>query len=467
MKLNLLKCTFAIELGKFLGYVVSKKGIEVNPNKVQAVQQMESPKSVKDVQCLMGHLAALHRVIAKSGQLIGWAIELSEYDLKFQPRTTIKGQALADFLVECYLTIVEETTPSYPVWALYVDGVVNVDGLGLASELKAQSIRVFSDSQLVVNQIDKIPRANNRQADELSKLASSQDINPQRTTFISYVRKCPTCQFNADDIHMLGEMLSSLPSPWPFGQWGIDMLGPFVKELANKIILHGLKTHVLVAHSNWVDELNKALWSCRTTPRLTTGKTPFCLAYGVEAVVPVQINLSPNGSAQHNNSNNEQLLRENLDLVKEVKEISWMKNVAYQSRVIRFYNKRVHACQFQVDDLVLRRAELTNAYSHMGKLVPNWEGPYMVICMKQPGSCLLTDLQGSSARSKPFPYQLMPSLHIPQSDQPHPSPSESHFLVLLELSLAPPSARSLCWPTHQLDSQLTQLSWSSRSFASS
>ncbi|GKV17346.1 hypothetical protein SLEP1_g27861 [Rubroshorea leprosula] len=44
-----------------------------------------------------------------------------------------------------------------------------------------------------------------------------------------YVKKCPTCQFNADDIHMPGEMLSSLTSPWPFAQWGVDLLGPFVK----------------------------------------------------------------------------------------------------------------------------------------------------------------------------------------------------------------------------------------------
>ncbi|GKV28093.1 hypothetical protein SLEP1_g37184 [Rubroshorea leprosula] len=51
---------------KFLGYVVSKKGIQVNPNKVQAVQQMEPPKTVKDVQRLTGRLVALHRFIAKS-----------------------------------------------------------------------------------------------------------------------------------------------------------------------------------------------------------------------------------------------------------------------------------------------------------------------------------------------------------------------------------------------------------------
>ncbi|GKV48231.1 hypothetical protein SLEP1_g55056 [Rubroshorea leprosula] len=65
MKLNPLKCTFAVESGKFLRYVVSKKGIEVNLKKVQAVQQMEPPKTVKDVQRLTGCVAALHRFIAR------------------------------------------------------------------------------------------------------------------------------------------------------------------------------------------------------------------------------------------------------------------------------------------------------------------------------------------------------------------------------------------------------------------
>ncbi|GKV41017.1 hypothetical protein SLEP1_g48598 [Rubroshorea leprosula] len=68
MKLNPLKCTFAVESGKFLGYVVSKKGIEVNPEKVLAVQQMEPPKTVKDVQRLTGRVAALHRFIARSAE---------------------------------------------------------------------------------------------------------------------------------------------------------------------------------------------------------------------------------------------------------------------------------------------------------------------------------------------------------------------------------------------------------------
>ena len=48
MRLNLEKCTFEVEAGKFLGFMVSQRGIEINPEKIQAILEMPSPKSVKD-----------------------------------------------------------------------------------------------------------------------------------------------------------------------------------------------------------------------------------------------------------------------------------------------------------------------------------------------------------------------------------------------------------------------------------
>ncbi|GKV24229.1 hypothetical protein SLEP1_g33864 [Rubroshorea leprosula] len=66
MQLNPAKCIFGVESGKFLGFMVSRKGIEVNPEKIRAIADMEPPKSVKDIQRLTGRVAALHRFISKS-----------------------------------------------------------------------------------------------------------------------------------------------------------------------------------------------------------------------------------------------------------------------------------------------------------------------------------------------------------------------------------------------------------------
>ncbi|XP_022857284.1 uncharacterized protein LOC111378334 [Olea europaea var. sylvestris] len=130
-----------------------------------------------------------------SGRLLKWAIELSEFDLMFRPRRAIKGQALADFMVEFTKApemeaIMESTEP--PTWKLFVDessgeagagaGIVLespeghllncavrfgfrasnnateyealLAGLRLAKEMQVRKLLASSDSQLVVNQVN-------------------------------------------------------------------------------------------------------------------------------------------------------------------------------------------------------------------------------------------------------------------------------------------------------------------------
>ncbi|KAL2244180.1 UNVERIFIED_CONTAM: hypothetical protein Sindi_0536000 [Sesamum indicum] len=66
IKLNPSKCTFMVREGKFMGYMVSEKGIEANPKKIKAIMQLGSLKSVKDVQRLTGKIVALNRFITRS-----------------------------------------------------------------------------------------------------------------------------------------------------------------------------------------------------------------------------------------------------------------------------------------------------------------------------------------------------------------------------------------------------------------
>ncbi|XP_022026101.1 uncharacterized protein LOC110926690 [Helianthus annuus] len=64
LKLNPTKCSFGMEEGKFLGFIVTKDGFKVNPEKVQTIQQMPSPATVKEMQRLAGRLATLNRFLA-------------------------------------------------------------------------------------------------------------------------------------------------------------------------------------------------------------------------------------------------------------------------------------------------------------------------------------------------------------------------------------------------------------------
>ena len=66
MKLNPSKCVFGVTAGKFLGFMVSQRGIEVNPEKVRALMKLEPPRMVKVVQSLNGKIAAINRFISKA-----------------------------------------------------------------------------------------------------------------------------------------------------------------------------------------------------------------------------------------------------------------------------------------------------------------------------------------------------------------------------------------------------------------
>ncbi|KAK4410119.1 Pro-Pol polyprotein [Sesamum angolense] len=66
MKLNPAKCTFGVRGGRFLGYMISERGIEANPEKINPIMDMSPPKSIREVQKLAGRLAALNKFISRS-----------------------------------------------------------------------------------------------------------------------------------------------------------------------------------------------------------------------------------------------------------------------------------------------------------------------------------------------------------------------------------------------------------------
>ncbi|XP_024197310.1 uncharacterized protein LOC112200500 [Rosa chinensis] len=307
MRLNPQKCIFGVEVRKFLGYIISHRGIEANPEKVQAILDIVSPTYRNEVQSLKGemlyiYLAAsstavssalikknsdceylvyyvrkgytgaesrypdiekialallvstrklrhyfqaysitvftnhpLRQVLQKpktSGRLIKWAIELGEFDIKYQPRTAMKGQAAAYFIsksIPSHNPPLGSPGPPAPdppppsTWRLYVDGASNkrtngagillispgdqvyeyafkfvfkasnnaaeyealIVGLQISRELGVQHLSIFSDSQLVVNQVSgnferftsyiftQIPREENDKADTLAKIAAT------------------------------------------------------------------------------------------------------------------------------------------------------------------------------------------------------------------------------------------------------------------------------------------------------
>ncbi|CAN1289756.1 Retrovirus-related Pol polyprotein from transposon 297 [Linum perenne] len=195
------------------------------------------------------------RSMSVAGRLAKWAIELSEYDIRYQPRTAIKAQVLADFVVE---GAVQEDNEEGDEWTLFTDGASSKGGSGagivlkslggvlhevalrfatnrtnnaaeygaleaglrIAKSMGVSDIKVFSDSAIVVNRsfevkeesllpyfdeakllmsefkkivISQIAREENCHADALSKLATAIDFEEGRMVTVEKETRMKQC----------------------------------------------------------------------------------------------------------------------------------------------------------------------------------------------------------------------------------------------------------------------------------
>ena len=103
-----------------------------------------------------------------------------------------------------------------------------------------------------------------------------------------------------------------------------------------------------------MEHVPEVLWAYRTTACSATQETPFALAFGTEAVAPVEIGISsPRIEFVSFEHNNESLLL-NLDLLDEKRETALSRIKEYQRKTARYYGRRVKLRSFKVGDLVLR-----------------------------------------------------------------------------------------------------------------
>ena len=65
LKLNPVKCVFGVPSGKILGFIVSRRGIELDPSKIKAIQELPPPKNKTEVMSLLGSLNYINRFIAQ------------------------------------------------------------------------------------------------------------------------------------------------------------------------------------------------------------------------------------------------------------------------------------------------------------------------------------------------------------------------------------------------------------------
>ena len=163
-------------------------------------------------------------------------------------------------------------------------------------------------------------------------------------------------------------------------------------EVTNRIIVKHLKTRLLGRQGDWADDLPAVLWAYRTTPRSATEEAPFNLVYGSEAVVPTEfIRQTARVITFDQNTNNEARVFD-LNTLEERRRTAYLRLQRYQAAVAKVYNKKVRPKNFQLGDWVLKKVEVSK---HVGKLDPNWEGPYKIVKVSKNNAYRLEDTTGN------------------------------------------------------------------------
>uniref|UniRef100_A0A2N9GHT1 Integrase catalytic domain-containing protein n=1 Tax=Fagus sylvatica TaxID=28930 RepID=A0A2N9GHT1_FAGSY len=167
-------------------------------------------------------------------------------------------------------------------------------------------------------------------------------------------------------------------------------------EVSNKVILDGIKKRLEEAKGKWVEKLPSVMWTHRTPRRRSIGETPFALAYGVEAIIPLEVGLPTTRTTEFDTEENECNLRKDLNLLEERRDMATIRLASYQHQMKRGYDKNIRPRSFQVRDLVLRKVVENTRNPNDGKLGPNWEGPYKVTSFAGVGAYRLIDMDGKS-----------------------------------------------------------------------
>ncbi|XP_050264018.1 uncharacterized protein LOC126708230 [Quercus robur] len=187
----------------------------------------------------------------------------------------------------------------------------------------------------------------------------------------AYVKACDKCQRFSNVPRQPSEYLTPMMAPWPFAQWGLDILGPFpLGTRQMKFLVVGIDYF-----TKWVEaeplahitqqNVKNFVWKnivCRTTVRTPIGETPFKLAYGSEAVIPAEVHKANHRVMSYEEKDNEEQLRLNLDLIDEVRTEAEHRAAKYKNLMARQYDARVKPRRFNIGDLVLRKISMAFSF---------------------------------------------------------------------------------------------------------
>nr|GEU59958.1 protein NYNRIN-like [Tanacetum cinerariifolium] len=357
MKLNMKKCSFGVEEGKFLGYMITSKGIQMNPKKTKVLVDLQSPRTLKEMQSLSRKLVALNRFLAKSiDRSLPFFNTLRNItkENKHEYKWTHKAEEAFQQIKKLILSLLF-LTPTFPKETMYayLDVSIEVVSVVLMTDRKGRQCPVhymsrnLNEAQKNYASIEKLALSLIHMTRRLRRYfeahSSREYYRKIKMNHAIYKQKLDNIQLRKGTLQE-GILSANVK--------GMDIIGPipqdvrrvkfiivaveyFTKwieakplakiiahpqanglvESANKSLMEGIKTQLGRERARWVEELPNVLRAHRTSIKQSNGETPFSLTYISEAVIPAEIGMSTYHTMMIREEFNKEEMRLNLDLL--------------------------------------------------------------------------------------------------------------------------------------------------------
>ncbi|GJS22442.1 reverse transcriptase domain-containing protein [Tanacetum coccineum] len=339
-----------------------------------------------------------------AGRMQKWSIQLGEFGIYYRLRVSVKGQVLADFIVERP----EEEGQDDPIKEEEpLPAQAFTSKLRLA-KIHEGSCSMHAGTRSVVSKALRIgyywPTMHKDARALIKACQECQGIDiagpfPEGTgkvkfliVAMDYFTKCieakPVATITGNQVKKFvwenivcrfglpGEIISDNGKQFrdnPFKDWCeklcIQQHFASVKhpqtnglvERANRSLGEGIKARLGKDNKNWMEEISHVLWVHRTMVKSSNGDTPFSLTYGTEAVIPAEIRMPTFWTTEVDVDKNNEALEINLELLEEKREQAAIREAKSKRQIEKYYNAKVRNTSFKPGDLVYRNNEASHA----------------------------------------------------------------------------------------------------------
>ncbi|KAK1694689.1 hypothetical protein QYE76_011386 [Lolium multiflorum] len=339
-----LNCSFGVPAGELLGFLVSARGIEANPEKIQAIVTMRKPTKLKEIQQLTGRVAALSRFIARVGEKALPFYALIKQGEKFEWNEEA-DRAFEDLKHTISTPPILVAPKDKEPLLLYIAATPQW-GLDMVGKLHKAWPGGYEYMLVAV--------------DKFTKWVEAKPINsPDAASAIKFIK---SIVFRFGVRHSIvtdnGSNFTSKEFKACCAEVGIKLHFASVAhpqtngqvEKANGVICNGIKKRLLgpleQARHTWPEELPSVLWSIRTTPNTTTQETPFFLVHGAEAVLPIEIEHNSPRVAEFDEETSRKALEDGMDALDEARDEVLSRVAKYQQDMKNYHSRRLRPRSF-------------------------------------------------------------------------------------------------------------------------